>query len=134
MKFWVAVLSPVFACMSANASHANPVGNWRCVVDDPSVSIDVNYQVGPSGSLSGSGTIIYKENLRPFAVEAQGTWSSAPADDGSGATSYRFQLFPSNHAVFSVFPLETRDPNVMYRVFNNPQTGLPTETACNRLN
>jgi hypothetical protein len=132
MRLAIAAACLLCLPLAAAANHSNPAGNWRCVVNDPSVAIDVQFQVQPNGTLRGSGSIVYRETNKIFAVEGGGIWTSAPADDGSNFTSYRFQLYPQTHSVFSVFPLETSDPNIMYRRFNNPQTGLTTETACNR--
>lgn len=105
------------------------VGTWRCVQNSVVVSIDVYYQLYPDGSAAGQGSITYVQTHRHFPFQnAPGRWSAGP-------DSAILQLFPPNHASFSiqVGPAPNGDPNFLYYNQPNLASGGMTETSCQRL-
>ena len=130
--FLIAVLA-LLPMSSAMAQPTNPAGIWRCVVNSNIVSIDMTYQINPDFSLAGQGSIVYIATSRIYQVQGYGRWSASPPDASSNQWLYRLQIAPQNHAMFSVFPRPTNDPNFMNNVFQDPQTGGVTETSCQRI-
>lgn len=122
------MLAPVLA-MPAAAQSNSLVGTWRCVQNSVVVSVDVMYQLFPDGSAAGQGSITYVQTHRHYPFQnAPGRWSVGP-------NSVVMQLFPPNHASFSieVGPAPNGDPNFLYYNQPNLASGGMTETTCQRL-
>lgn len=111
-----------------------PVGQWRCVVNAPAQSIDLQMQVNPDRTLFGRGTIIYNGTSAIYQVQGPGDWTALPPDQYVPHWNFKFRMAPQNHAIFSWFagPRGGGD-GMLYNVFQNPQTGGVTETACERI-
>ncbi|MEM1389351.1 MAG: hypothetical protein AAF748_07805 [Pseudomonadota bacterium] len=120
--------------VSATAQNQppDPVGQWRCVMNSVTVSIDVAYQINPDGSLFGQGSIVYNQTSAIYQVQGGGRWL-AGVDPSTGRFTYQFGLQPPNHASFSIFTEPTGDPNALYQLRPNMSAGGSTETACSRL-
>ncbi|MEO0466293.1 MAG: hypothetical protein AAF216_07100 [Pseudomonadota bacterium] len=127
-------LSPALTAPAAAQSlPINPVGQWRCISNSQTVSIDMMYNVGQGGQLSGQGSIVYAGTWRSFNVAGYGRWLAAPPDHTSNQWLLSFQILPQNHASFTVYARPTNDPNALYNSFYNQQTGGTTETSCARV-
>lgn len=120
------------ACPTPGAAQVDPTGVWRCVMNSVAVSIDVQYQIAPDGSLFGQGGIIYNGTSASYQVQGNGRWSAGVSPE-TGQFTYQFQLLPPNHAAFSIFAEWTGDPNALYQLRPNVVQGGQTETACQRL-
>lgn len=127
----VAFISPVHA----QNQPGPPVGLWRCVVNSPIVSIDLQMQVTPGQYLEAQGSIVYVETGRIYQVRGPGRWLLNPPGTEAPGWLYSFQMQPAdgNHAMFSWFAAPTGDPRYLANTWQNPQTGQIVQTNCQRL-
>lgn len=123
------------ASLAAQYQPTNPAGYWRCVVNSPVVSIDLQLQINSDQSLFHQGTIVYAQTSRIYNVRGGGRWLLSPPDAGSSEYLFHFQMLPQdgNHATFSIFARPTGDPQYLGNRFQNPQNGAITDTRCQRL-
>ncbi|MEM6488336.1 MAG: hypothetical protein AAF677_08720 [Pseudomonadota bacterium] len=127
-------LSALATAASAQIQPINPMGIWRCVVNGPAVSIDVQMQVNPDQTLFAQGTYILNGTSAFYTIQGGGQWLLAPPDASSPEYMYRFQIVPQQQvAAFPIFVRPTGDPSSLYNVFQNPQTGGVIESACQRI-
>lgn len=113
-------------------SGFQPAGKWRCVVNSPIVSIDLLLDAQP-GNVSTQGSLIYVQTHKVYDIAGQANWTWGPAEDGQGLFT-RIQVFPAkDHATFSVFARYMGDPNHLWNVWQNPQTGQTVDTRCQRV-
>ena len=116
----------------AFAQPAAPTGSWRCVANSPSGTIDLNLNVAPNGQLTGNGSVIYSGSYAAYNVQGSGDWLAMPPDSQSNEWLFKFRLHPSNHPIVVVYARPTNDPNFLNNTFYNPQTGMTTNTSCQK--
>lgn len=133
-RLLTAVAAVVFSALPATAQNMPaPVGLWDCVMNGPTVSIQLRIQVAPDSSVFGQGSITYIGTSRIYQVRGPGRWSPVPPEAGAPRWTYGFQIQPQNHAIFTIYAAPTNQPNYLYNVYNHPHNGSVTETACTRI-
>ncbi|MDX1742403.1 MAG: hypothetical protein R3186_02250, partial [Ruegeria sp.] len=107
--------------LAAQIQPTNPAGYWRCVVNSPIYSIDLELQIYPDQSLYHQGTIIYAQTSGIYNVRGGGRWLLSPPDVSSSEYLFHFQMHPQdgNHAIFSVYARPTGDPQFLSNRFQS---------------
>lgn len=108
-------------------------GLWDCVVNGYHANIQVRMQLAPNGSLMAQGWLQYNQTSSQGNFQGTGNYGVVPPEAGAPDWRYGFRIVRQNGPMVTLYAGPTNNPNWLYNVYQNPQTGAQSKTSCNRI-
>ncbi|MGR3454669.1 hypothetical protein [Pseudooceanicola sp.] len=141
MKMFPKALALLFLATAAQAQQFDLSGQWACTVDarsnDPAgnYGLEAYMQVGPSGTLSAQGNVIFPGTMSPVQpFRGQGDWTILPAEPGQPSQLVKFRAHTQSHGIITWFARPV-GPGRMYNLFQGTAQGgvsVRVETQCGK--